>query len=41
MNPKGGRYVPFETEDLASGNWTMSKDYKLPDNPRHGYVVPM
>ncbi len=37
----GRGYVPFETTDLASGNWTMSKDYQLPASPRHGTVVPV
>lgn len=41
MNDNGGRYVPFETDDLASGKWMPSQGYKLPENPRHGYVVPM
>ncbi|MER5444107.1 family 43 glycosylhydrolase [Streptomyces sp. NPDC002764] len=34
-------YVPFETTDLDSGNWTMSKDYQLPASPRHGTVMPV
>lgn len=30
----GGRgYVPFETTDLDSGDWTMSTDYQLPASP--------
>ncbi|MFG2629777.1 immunoglobulin-like domain-containing protein [Streptomyces sp. NPDC048473] len=38
----GGRgYVPFETTDLDSGKWTMSKDYDLPSSPRHGTVLPI
>lgn len=38
----GGRgYVPFETTDLASGNWTVSSGYDLPASPRHGTVVPL
>jgi large repetitive protein len=38
----GGRgYVPFETTDLASGQWTPSSDYTLPANPRHGTVLPV
>ncbi|KAK4160202.1 glycosyl hydrolase [Cladorrhinum sp. PSN259] len=40
-NAGGGRYVPFETEDLAAGRWKASEGYKLPSNPRHGYVVSM
>ena len=38
----GGRgYVPFETTDLASGQWTMSTGYQLPSSPRHGTVLPV
>ena len=38
----GGRgYVPFETTDLESGQFTMSKDYQLPGRPRHGTVLPV
>ncbi|KAB8161286.1 family 43 glycosylhydrolase [Streptomyces sp. 3MP-14] len=38
----GGRgYVPFETTDPASGEWTMSPAYDLPASPRHGTVVPV
>ena len=38
----GGRgYVPFETTDLASGNWSVPADYDLPSRPRHGTVVPV
>jgi len=34
-------YVPFETTDLDSGKWTMSKNYQLPASPRHGTVMPV
>ncbi|THV36391.1 immunoglobulin-like domain-containing protein [Glycomyces buryatensis] len=38
----GGRgYVPFETTDLSSGEWTPSSDYDLPASPRHGTVLPV
>ncbi|WP_158638594.1 immunoglobulin-like domain-containing protein [Metabacillus litoralis] len=38
----GGRgYVPFETTDLASGEWTVPEDYDLPSRPRHGTVLPV
>ncbi|WP_338894697.1 family 43 glycosylhydrolase [Streptomyces sp. TG1A-60] len=38
----GGRgYIPFETTDLASGQWTPSSDYDLPAKPRHGTVLPV
>jgi len=34
-------YVPFETTDLDSGQWTPSTDYQLPASPRHGTVLPV
>jgi beta-xylosidase len=38
----GGRgYVPFETTNLDSGEWTMSSSYNLPARPRHGTVLPI
>ncbi|MFE2754555.1 immunoglobulin-like domain-containing protein [Actinosynnema sp. NPDC059335] len=38
----GGRgYVPFETTDLASGEWTLATGYELPSRPRHGTVLPV
>ncbi|WP_058306662.1 immunoglobulin-like domain-containing protein [Gracilibacillus massiliensis] len=38
----GGRgYVPFETTDLASGEWTIPDEYELPSRPRHGTVLPI
>jgi len=38
----GGRgYVPFETTDLASGEWVLSSNYSLPSSPRHGTVIPI
>lgn len=38
----GGRgYVPFETTDLDSGEWTLSASYELPASPRHGTVIPV
>ncbi|WFR65675.1 S-layer homology domain-containing protein [Paenibacillus amylolyticus] len=38
----GGRgYVPFETTNLASGEWTLSSNYNLPASPRHGTVIPI
>lgn len=38
----GGRgYVPFETTDLDSGQFTMSTNYQLPGRPRHGTVLPV
>jgi hypothetical protein len=38
----GGRgYVPFETTDLDSGQWTPSKEYQLPPYASHGSVLPV
>ena len=38
----GGRgYVPFETSNIAKGDWKTVKEYKLPKGPRHGFVIPM
>ncbi|MCO1338831.1 hypothetical protein BJH93_08000 [Kocuria polaris] len=38
----GGRgYVPFVTDDLASGDWTVAEDYTMPSHPRHGTVLPV
>lgn len=35
------RYVPFETTDLARGDWTSAVDYRLPKDPCHGVVLPV
>ncbi len=35
------RYVPFETTDLAGGEWTPVHDYRLPPDPCHGVVLPV
>ncbi|MED4125583.1 Ig-like domain-containing protein [Halalkalibacterium halodurans] len=38
----GGRgYIPFETTDLDSGEWTVSASFELPSRPRHGTVLPI
>jgi hypothetical protein len=38
----GGRgYVPFESTNLASGQWTPSSGSALPASPRHGTVLPV
>ena len=34
-------YVPFETTDLDSGEWTMVQGITWPGRPRHGDVVPV
>lgn len=33
--------MPFETNDITTGHYTKTQNYKLPANPRHGYVIPM
>ncbi|HEY3508660.1 glycoside hydrolase family 43 protein [Kribbella sp. NPDC051137] len=35
------RYVPFETTDLAGGTWKPCADYRLPESPCHGVVLPV
>jgi hypothetical protein len=35
------RYVPFETTDLGGGEWTPSKEFRLPPDPCHGVVLPV
>lgn len=37
----GRGYVPFETDDLASGRWTPSASADLPTGSRHGSVLPV
>jgi hypothetical protein len=38
----GGRgYVPFESTNLADGQWIPSAGYSLPASPRHGTVLPV
>jgi len=34
-------YVPLETTDLGSGEWSLPMKYRLPDSPRHGSVIPV
>lgn len=36
-----GGYLPFTTNDISKGKWTVVKNAKLPKNPRHGYVTPI
>lgn len=38
---KGTGYVPFETTNIAGGNWTPSSGYSLPPKNRHGYIIGM
>lgn len=35
----GRGYIPLETKDIASPNWTVPALYKLPPSPRHGTVL--
>lgn len=35
------RYVPFETTDLLVGLWTPCTDFRLPEDPCHGVVLPV
>lgn len=35
------RYVPFETTDLAGGEWLPCTDVRLPADPCHGVVLPV
>jgi hypothetical protein len=35
------RYVPFETTDLAGGDWNPAKEHRLPQDPCHGVVLPV
>jgi hypothetical protein len=35
------RYVPFETRDLAGGEWEPSEGFRLPSDPCHGVVLPV
>ncbi|KAI4725237.1 Arabinanase/levansucrase/invertase [Aureobasidium sp. EXF-10728] len=38
----GGRgYIPLQTKNIASPNWTVPASYKLPPSPRHGTVLPI
>ncbi|WP_327661830.1 MULTISPECIES: family 43 glycosylhydrolase [unclassified Streptomyces] len=34
-------YMPFESTDLAAGEWTKAAEYRLPAAPRHGTVLPL
>jgi hypothetical protein len=37
----GQGYLAFETDDIASGDWTSVPDAALPSSPRHGTVIPV
>ncbi|THU93392.1 endo-1,4-beta-xylanase [Dendrothele bispora CBS 962.96] len=38
---RGRGYAPFETTNIAQGNWVASTGYSLPQHFRHGYVIPI
>ncbi|KAG9569374.1 Arabinanase/levansucrase/invertase, partial [Aureobasidium melanogenum] len=37
----GRGYIPLQTKNIASPNWTVPASYKLPPSPRHGTVLPI
>ena len=37
----GQGYLAFQTDDIASGNWTSVPGADLPSSPRHGTVLPV
>jgi hypothetical protein len=37
----GRGYIPLQTKNIASPNWTVPATYKLPPSPRHGTVLPI
>ncbi|WP_298454640.1 immunoglobulin-like domain-containing protein [uncultured Cellulomonas sp.] len=37
----GQGYMAFETDDIASGDWTSIPSADLPSSPRHGTVIPV
>ncbi|GAA2720208.1 immunoglobulin-like domain-containing protein [Cellulomonas aerilata] len=37
----GQGYMAFETNDIASGDWTSIPTADLPSSPRHGTVIPI
>ncbi|PKS08612.1 hypothetical protein jhhlp_004998 [Lomentospora prolificans] len=36
---RGRGYAPYETTNIASGNWVASSGFTLPPGNRHGYVI--
>ena len=38
---KGEGYKPWVTDDLSSGNFVPSPDFKFPYRFRHGHVLPI
>ncbi|KAH8759438.1 glycosyl hydrolase [Diaporthe sp. PMI_573] len=37
----GDGYVPLESADLTTGQWTLNKNYSYPITPRHGTILPL
>ncbi|KAL8383436.1 hypothetical protein RB595_010569 [Gaeumannomyces hyphopodioides] len=37
----GNGYVPLESDDLASGRWTLNRNFSYPKTPRHGTIIPL
>ena len=38
----GGKgYVPLESNNLASGQWRLNRNYRFPTSPRHGTILPL
>jgi len=37
----GRGYVPLETTNITAGRWTLTRNFNLPANPRHGSVIPV
>jgi hypothetical protein len=37
----GKGYVPLESPDLTTGEWTLSHNYSYPITPRHGTIIPL
>ncbi|KAI6366159.1 hypothetical protein MCOR32_007510 [Pyricularia oryzae] len=37
----GDGYVPLESTDIASGSWTLNRNFTYPKTPRHGTIIPL
>lgn len=37
----GNGYVPLESSDLSTGQWTLNNKYSYPTTPRHGTIIPL
>lgn len=40
-NYSNGGYKPFETEDISTGEFVSASNFELPDEFRHGTVIPI